>query len=112
MIDPSVPLPLLLLLPATILFSVGEKRILRIPPAMGYGDRGAGADIPGGLLLLLLRDEMACNAADTHVCSALRVISAMNQLLVMSSLFSRPQTHRPIVILLYCVCCRWRHADL
>lgn len=27
--------------------SEGEKRILRIPPHMGYGDRGAGADIPG-----------------------------------------------------------------
>jgi FKBP-type peptidyl-prolyl cis-trans isomerase len=33
--------------------SVGEKRILRIPPHMGYGDRGAGADIPGATLLLL-----------------------------------------------------------
>ncbi|WIA13241.1 hypothetical protein OEZ86_006521 [Tetradesmus obliquus] len=31
---------------------VGEKRILRIPPAMGYGDRGAGADIPGGATLI------------------------------------------------------------
>jgi FKBP-type peptidyl-prolyl cis-trans isomerase len=43
----------LLLLPLLLACSVGEKRILRIPPHMGYGDRGAGADIPGELLLLL-----------------------------------------------------------
>ena len=30
---------------------VGEKRELTIPPDMGYGDRGAGADIPGGATL-------------------------------------------------------------
>lgn len=30
---------------------VGEKRILTIPPEMGYGDRGAGKDIPGGATL-------------------------------------------------------------
>ena len=29
----------------------GEKRVLIIPPEMGYGDRGAGADIPGGATL-------------------------------------------------------------
>ena len=30
---------------------VGEKRLLQIPPDKGYGDRGAGKDIPGGSTL-------------------------------------------------------------
>ena len=30
---------------------VGEKRELILPPDFGYGDRGAGADIPGGATL-------------------------------------------------------------
>ena len=30
---------------------IGEKRTLVIPPEKGYGDRGAGADIPGGATL-------------------------------------------------------------
>ena len=30
---------------------VGEKRLLQIPPSKGYGDRGAGNDIPGGATL-------------------------------------------------------------
>lgn len=30
---------------------VGEKRTLLLPPDFGYGERGAGADIPGGATL-------------------------------------------------------------
>ena len=30
---------------------VGERRLLKIPPSLGYGDRGAGGLIPGGATL-------------------------------------------------------------
>lgn len=31
---------------------IGEMRVLTIPPNMGYGDRGAGAAIPPGAMLI------------------------------------------------------------
>ncbi|HEY8387401.1 MAG TPA: FKBP-type peptidyl-prolyl cis-trans isomerase [Parasegetibacter sp.] len=34
------------------LMTKGDKWILYIPPALGYGDRGAGGDIPGGAALI------------------------------------------------------------
>ena len=31
---------------------VGEKRKLKIPPHLGYGEAGAGGSIPGGATLI------------------------------------------------------------
>mmetsp|Transcript_64884 Transcript_64884/g.131818 ORF Transcript_64884/g.131818 Transcript_64884/m.131818 type:complete len:140 (-) Transcript_64884:27-446(-) len=31
---------------------IGEKRLLQIPPSMGYGEAGAGGVIPGGATLI------------------------------------------------------------
>ncbi|KAF8058033.1 FKBP3 [Scenedesmus sp. PABB004] len=43
---------------------VGEKRILRIPPHLGYGDRGAGATIPGGATLIFDVELMDIDSGD------------------------------------------------
>ena len=42
---------------------VGEKRTLTIPPELGYGDRGAGNDIPGGATLKFDVELMGINEA-------------------------------------------------
>jgi len=44
--------------------SVGEKRILRIPPSLGYGSAGAGGIIPGELLCT------SSAAITSHICAA------------------------------------------
>ena len=40
---------------------VGEKRRLRIPPHLGYGDAGAGAKIPGGATLIFTVECLGIN---------------------------------------------------
>jgi FK506-binding protein 2 len=40
---------------------VGEKRKLVIPASLGYGDSGAGADIPGGATLIFEVEIVAIN---------------------------------------------------
>ena len=40
---------------------VGEKRTLIIPASLGYGDQGAGGDIPGGATLKFTVECLAIN---------------------------------------------------
>jgi len=42
---------------------IGEKRKLKIPAALGYGDRGAGADIPPGADLVFEVELLNINRA-------------------------------------------------
>ncbi len=37
----------------------GEKRVLIVPPELGYGDRGVGGVIPGGATLHFTIDLMS-----------------------------------------------------
>ena len=46
----------------------GDSKVLIIPPEDGYGDEGAGADIPGGATLNFQVSVEAIN--DEHVASA------------------------------------------
>ncbi|EKU22123.1 peptidyl-prolyl cis-trans isomerase fkbp2-like protein [Nannochloropsis gaditana CCMP526] len=43
---------------------VGEKRRLTIPSSLGYGDRGAGAKIPGGATLVFEVELLGINNSD------------------------------------------------
>ena len=42
---------------------VGEKRTLTIPPALGYGSRGAGGAIPGNAVLIFRTELVSINGA-------------------------------------------------
>eukprot|EP00775_Hariotina_reticulata_P010862 gene10862-11016_t len=45
---------------------VGEQRILRIPPSLGYGSAGAGGIIPGGATLIFDVELMDVEGADEY----------------------------------------------
>jgi hypothetical protein len=45
---------------------VGEKRKLKIPSDMGYGDRGSPPKIPGGATLIFDTELVALNGVKTQ----------------------------------------------
>jgi FKBP-type peptidyl-prolyl cis-trans isomerase len=47
------------------LMHIGDKFKVYIPSELGYGDRGAGADIPGGSTLIFEMELLAINPAST-----------------------------------------------
>lgn len=57
---------------------LGDKNDLIIPPSLGYGDRGAGNDIPGGATLRFSVDLVGINDANLKVEQAPNVFKEMD----------------------------------